>query len=126
MHLKMGSIVKKMGVPIQIYSADSDKGASSGGFKTHQLITDRMPDLEAKWALVPVGTFAAMTYQRNTGTDLDFDMELVGTKFFPKDSVVVDVRTGMKYLIKSITDFQGYSDIVIYELKVSDKDEPNI
>lgn len=32
----------------------------------------------------------------------------------------------MKYLIKSITDFQGYSDIVIYELKVSDKDEPNI
>lgn len=126
MRLKMGSIVKKMGVPIQIYSADSDKGASSGGFKTHQLITDRTPDLEAKWALVPVGTFAAMTYQRNTGTDLDFDMELVGTKFFPKDSVVVDVRTGMKYLIKSITDFQGYSDIVIYELKVSDKDEPNI
>lgn len=126
MHLKMGSIVKKMGVPIQIYNADSDKSASSGGFKTHQLITDRTPDLEAKWALVPVGTFAAMTYQRNTGTDLDFDMELVGTKFFPKDSVVVDVRTGMKYLIKSITDFQGYSDIVIYELKVSDKDEPNI
>lgn len=126
MNLKMGSIVKKMGVPIQIYSADSDKSASSGGFKTHQLITDRTPDLEAKWALVPVGTFAAMTYQRNTGTDLDFDMELVGTKFFPKDSVVVDVRTGMKYLIKSITDFQGYSDIVIYELKVSDKDEPNI
>lgn len=126
MRLKMGSIVKKMGVPIQIYSADSDKGASSGGFKTHQLITDRTPDLEAKWALVPVGTFAAMTCQRNTGTDLDFDMELVGTKFFPKDSVVVDVRTGMKYLIKSITDFQGYSDIVIYELKVSDKDEPNI
>ena len=126
MHLKMGSIVKKMGVPIQIYSADSDKSASSGGFKTHQLITDRTPDLEPKWALVPVGTFAAMTYQRNTGTDLDFDMELVGTKFFPKDSVVVDVRTGMKYLIKSITDFQGYSDIVIYELKVSDKDEPNI
>ncbi|MGO3464145.1 MAG: hypothetical protein ACTIMP_07800 [Lactiplantibacillus plantarum] len=126
MHLKMGSIVKKMGVPIQIYSADSDKSASSGGFKTHQLITDRTPDLEAKWALVPVGTFAAMTYQRNTGTDLDFDMELVGTKFFPKDSVVVDVRTGMKYLIKSITDFQGYSDIVIYELKASDKDEPNI
>ncbi|QHB51257.1 hypothetical protein GQR93_02960 [Lentilactobacillus hilgardii] len=126
MRLKMGSIVKKMGVPIQIYSADGDKGASSGGFKTHQLITDRTPDLEAKWALVPVGTFAVMTYQRNTGTDLDLDMELVGTKFFPKDSVVVDVRTGMKYLIKSITDFQGYSDIVIYELKVSDKDEPNI
>lgn len=123
MHLKMSRIIKKMGVPVQVYSADSDKGKSDGGFKSHQPIAERTPDLEAKWAFVPVGTFAAMTYQRNTGTDLDFDMELIGTKLFPKDSVVVDVRTGMKYLIKSITDFQGYSDVVIYELKVSDKDE---
>lgn len=126
MHLKMGHIIKKQGVPVQIYSADNDQETTNGGFKTHQKIADRIPDLEAKWVLVPAGTYGAMTFQRNNGTDIDYDMELLGTKLFPENSVVVDVRTGLKYWIKYVSDLQGYSDVVIYELKASDKDEPII
>lgn len=126
MHLKMGRIIKKQGVPVQIYSVDSDKGTSNGGFRTPQPIAQRTPDLEAKWVLVPAGTYGAMTLHRNDGTDIDYDMQLVGTKAFPENSVVIDVRTGIKYWIKHIEDLQGYSDVMIYELKASDKDEPII
>jgi len=125
MNIKMERVIKKFGVPLEIYSADKLTGDTNGGFETSKPISSIIPDI-VKWPLVPYGTFGNQNQIRNTGSDMDYDYEMVGTKLYPVDSVVVDTRTKTKLWIKHVSDLQGYSDSIIYDLKASDKDDPII
>ena len=125
MNIKMKRVIKKFGVPLNIYSADDLVGDTDGGFETSKPISSVTPD-PVNWPLVPYGTFGNQNQIRNTGSDMDYDYEMVGTKLYPVNSVVVDPRTGVKLWIKHVSDLQGYSDSIIYDLKASDKDDPII
>lgn len=76
--------------------------------------------------VVPPNTVGSLLGQFVSGGEIEqADLLWISTKLYPKNTIVeVLSQPGQKYRVVNSSNYQGYSDVVIYELKGDDK-HPN-
>lgn len=97
-----------------------------GGERTEDDETPTVQPEARHEPVVPPNTASSFLGQFVSGGELDqVDLLWISTKLYPKNTIVeVPSQRGQKYRVINSSNYQGYSDVVIYELK-GDSKHPN-
>lgn len=123
--------LKKYGVDIKVWSADSFEGkpAYPGGPTKSINSLDDLKDEDAELRHEPVLPISSKTSQLASliggGRQLNGDLLWLSSKKYPMGTVVEVPTQGGRYKVTNLSNYQDYSELVEYELKGDDQNGIN-
>ena len=125
-------MINSMGVDLTVYPYQSPAEKPHfhyvGGVKVEDDETPKPEPEHRHEPIVPPNTMNSLSAQFNAGGEMEqADLLWISTKLYPKNTVVeVPSQPGQKYRVVNSSNYQGYSDVVIYELKGDDQHQDGI
>ena len=126
-YISFKDMINSMGVDLTVYPYQSPAKSPHfhyvGGVKIEDDETPKAEPEKRHEPVVPPSTMGSLTGQFISGGQLEqVDLLWISTKWYPKNTVVeVPSQPGQKYRVVNSSNYQGYSDVVINELKGDDK-----
>ena len=119
--LKMKSLINRKGVDINVWSAYLLNGSTGpiDGVPGQKTTNDIKPEHRHE-PILPYSTFAQTLMNVSGGSQSDADLLWLSTGKYPKNTIVESTTQEGKYRVVNYSNYQDYSDVVIYELKGDD------
>lgn len=129
-YIQFKDMIKSFGVDITVCPYQSPAKTPHYHYVAgEKVLDDETPTVEPEKRHEPVVPFnsqtASLVQFLGGGSVMQADLLWISTKLYPKNTTVeVPSQPGQKYRVTGMSNFQGYSDVVIYELKGDDQ-HPN-
>lgn len=123
------SMLKDYGVDIKVYSASADKQDKPNLIGGIPVDDDddgtQAPPEERHEPVVPVNSMTSqLAVMLSGGVEKQADLLWLSSKLYPINTVVEVPTQGQKYKVTSYSNYQDYSQLVVYQLK-GDDHHPN-
>lgn len=122
--LKMTSLLKRKGVDIKVWSADRLKG---GGVLDGVLVKLTTASVEPELRhdpVIPYSTNSHLAMFEPGGIQVNVDLLWFSTGVYPDNTVVEISSQGGQYKVMGSNNYTDYSDVLVYELKGDDHNQP--
>lgn len=126
-YISFTDMINSFGVDLTVYPYQSPAKSPHlhyvGGEKVLDDDSPQQQPEQRHEPVVPPNALNSFSAQFVSGGEMEqADLLWISTKLYPKNTVVeVPSQPGQKYRVVNSSNLQGYSDVVIYELKGDDK-----
>lgn len=127
MYLRFKRQLRKFGVDLTVYPYDSPAKKPHyhyvGGVRVSEDDESKPEPVNLHEPVVPANSQSSFMMQLLNGGALSkVDLLWFSNHVYPKGTIVeVPSQPGQKYRVTNFSNYQGYSDVIIYELEGDDK-----
>lgn len=118
-YIAVNSILAKYGTNIKVWRPSQSKPRYVAGVRVDD--QTEAPEERCEPVLPYSSRSAALVTIYSGGAQLDVDLLWLSTADYPKNTVVEVPTQGGKYRVVGKSDYQDYSDLIIYQLKGDDE-----
>lgn len=127
MYLRFKRQLRKFGVDLTVYPYDSPAKKSHyhyvGGIKVQEDDESKPEPVKLHEPVIPANSRSSFMMQLlSGGATSKVDLLWISNHVYPTGTIVeVPSQPGQKYRVTNHSNYQGYSDVIIYELEGDDK-----
>ena len=127
MYIRFKKQLKKYGVDLTVYPYDSPSQTPHyhyvGGIRVKDENNTKAEPIQLHEPVLPFNSQSSFMAQLVSGGSItQADLLWISSHVYPEGTTVeVPSQPGQKYRVVNHSNYQGYSDVIIYELKGDDK-----
>ena len=118
-YIAVNSLLAKYGTNIKVWHPSQSKPRYVAGVRVDDRVEE--PEERCEPVLPYSSRSAALVAIYSGGVQLDVDLLWLSTGDYPKNTVVEVPTQGGKYRVVGKSNYQDYSDLIVYQLKGDDE-----